>query len=160
METLKKIVTNQYFPAAAVLTAVLAFWAVGLLGGLSLLHNNQPPLATLTWLLFVYFAAVLSPLAGLLAAASLIRRWRRNRAAFQALERASAPASSDRTEAPAKAATSKPATAARNAQATPPQQHTRPAPPRQPTQGAAKRPAPAAGDADKHPHQPGRKQAA
>jgi hypothetical protein len=79
METLKKIVTNQYFPAAAVLTAVILFWAVGLLGGLSLLHNNQPPLTTLTWMLFVYGAAVLTPLAGLLAAADLLRRWRRNR---------------------------------------------------------------------------------
>ncbi len=79
METLKKIVSNQYFPAAAVLNAVLLFWAVGLLGGLSLLHNNQPPLTTLTWMLFVYTAAVLTPLAGILAAADLLRRWRRNR---------------------------------------------------------------------------------
>ncbi len=81
MDTLKKVVTNQYFPAAAVLTAVILFWAVGLLGGLSLLHNNQPPLTTLTWMLFVYGAAVLTPLAGMLAAADLVRRWRRNRAA-------------------------------------------------------------------------------
>ena len=81
METLKKVVTNQYFPAGAVLTAVILFWAVGLLGGLSLLHNNQPPLTTLTWMLFVYGAAVLTPLAGMLAAADLLRRWRRNRAA-------------------------------------------------------------------------------
>ena len=81
METLKKIVSNQYFPAAAVLTAVVLFWAVGLLGGLSLLHNNQPPLTTLTWMLFVYTVAVLSPLAGILAATDLLRRWRRNRAA-------------------------------------------------------------------------------
>ena len=81
METLKKIVSNQYFPAGAVLAAVLLFWAVGLLGGLSLLHNNQPPLTTLTWLLFVYAAAVLTPLAGILAATDLVRRWRRNRAA-------------------------------------------------------------------------------
>jgi hypothetical protein len=80
METLKKIVSNQYFPAGAVLTAVLLFWAVGLLGGLSLLHNNQPPLTTLTWLLFVYGAAVLTPLAGILAAVDLVRRWRRTRA--------------------------------------------------------------------------------
>lgn len=85
METLKKIVTNQYFPAAAVLTAVILFWAVGLLGGLSLLHNNQPPLTTLTWMLFVYGAAVLTPLAGLLAAADLLRRWRRNRDAASEL---------------------------------------------------------------------------
>ncbi len=79
METLKKVVTNQYFPAGAVLTAVLLFWIVGLLGGLSLLNNNQPPLTTLTWMLFVYASAVLTPLAGLFAALDLIRRWRRNR---------------------------------------------------------------------------------
>lgn len=81
METLKKIVSNQYFPVAAVLTAVVLFWAVGLLGGLSLLNNNQPPLTTLTWMLFVYLAAVLTPLAGVLAAVDLLRRWKRNRAA-------------------------------------------------------------------------------
>jgi hypothetical protein len=81
VENLKKIVSNQYFPAAAVLTAVVLFWAVGLLGGLSLLNNNQPPLTTLTWMLFVYFAAVLTPLAGVLAAVDLVRRWKRNRAA-------------------------------------------------------------------------------
>lgn len=81
METLKKIVSNQYFPAAAVLAAVVLFWAIGLLGGLSLLHNNQPPLTTLTWILFVYGAAVLTPLAGALAAVDLVRRWKRNRAA-------------------------------------------------------------------------------
>jgi hypothetical protein len=81
VETLKKIVSNQYFPAAAVLAAVVLFWAVGLLGGLSLLNNNQPPLTTLTWMLFVYLAAVLTPLAGVLAAVDLVRRWKRNRAA-------------------------------------------------------------------------------
>lgn len=81
METLKKIVSNQYFPAAAVLTAVVLFWAIGLLGGLSLLNNNQPPLTTLTWMLFVYLAAVLTPLAGVVAAVDLLRRWKRNRAA-------------------------------------------------------------------------------
>ncbi|MFJ6077022.1 hypothetical protein ACIQC0_01805 [Pseudarthrobacter sp. NPDC092419] len=83
METLKKIVTNQYFPAAAVLGAVLIYWTVGLLGGLSLLHNNQPPLTTLTWLLFVYASAALTPLAGALALVDLVRRWRRNRVAAQ-----------------------------------------------------------------------------
>ncbi|MGO4187965.1 hypothetical protein [Pseudarthrobacter sp. TAF60_1] len=79
MESLKKIVSNQYFPAAAVLTAVVLFWTIAMFGGLSLLHNNQPPMATLTWMLFVYAAAVLTPLAGIIAAADLIRRWRRNR---------------------------------------------------------------------------------
>lgn len=96
METLKKIVTNQYFPAGAVLTAVLLFWVVAMLGGLSLLNNNQPPLTTLTWMLFVYAAAVLTPLAGLLAAVDLVRRWRRNRAA--------APAATAGTAAPSAAA--------------------------------------------------------
>jgi hypothetical protein len=95
METLKKIVSNQYFPAAAVLAAVVLFWAVGLLGGLSLLHNNQPPLTTLTWILFVYGAAVLTPLAGALAAVDLVRRWKRNRAA----EAAFATAEGEATEA-------------------------------------------------------------
>ncbi|GAC1451651.1 MAG: hypothetical protein PVSMB10_07530 [Pseudarthrobacter sp.] len=79
METLKKIVSNQYFPAAAVLTAVVLFWTIAMFGGLSLLNNNQPPMATLTWMLFVYGAAVLTPLAGVIAASDLIRRWRRNR---------------------------------------------------------------------------------
>lgn len=79
MQTLKKIVRNQYFPAAAVLTAVLLFWIIAMFGGLSLLNNNQPPMATLTWMLFVYAAAVLTPLAGILAGVDLVRRWRRNR---------------------------------------------------------------------------------
>lgn len=79
METLKKMASNQYFPAAAVLTAVLLFWIIAMFGGLSLLDNNQPPMATLTWMLFVYAAAVLTPLAGILAAVDLVRRWRRNR---------------------------------------------------------------------------------
>lgn len=83
METLKKIVTSQYFPAAAVLAAVVLFWAAGLMGGLSMLNDNNPPIATLTWMLFVYAAAVLTPLAGLMAAVDLVRRWLRNRNAVQ-----------------------------------------------------------------------------
>lgn len=79
MNTLMTVVTNEYFPAAAVLLAVVLFWTVGLFGGLSLLSTSQPPIATLTWLLFVYTAAVLSPLAGLLAVVDLLRRWLRNR---------------------------------------------------------------------------------
>jgi len=94
METLKKIVSNQYFPAGAVLTAVILFWAVGMLGGLSLLHNNQPPLTTLTWMLFVYMAAVLTPIAGLMAAVDLYRRWRRNRAAAENAAAETSPAAS------------------------------------------------------------------
>ena len=83
METLKKIVTSQYFPAAAVLAAVVLFWAAGIMGGLSMLNDNNPPIATLTWMLFVYAAAVLTPLAGLMAAVDLVRRWLRNRSAVE-----------------------------------------------------------------------------
>lgn len=91
METLKKIVKNQYFPAAAVLAAVVLFWVIAMFGGLSLLNNNQPPMATLTWLLFVYAAAVLTPLAGVVAAVNLVRRWQRNRQYAQALAEAGVP---------------------------------------------------------------------
>jgi len=79
MRTVMKVVRNEYFPAAAVLVLVVLFWTAGLFGGLSLLSRSQPPLATLTWLLFVYVVAVLSPLAGLLAAVDLTRRWLRKR---------------------------------------------------------------------------------
>jgi hypothetical protein len=81
MKTLMAVVRNEYFPAAAVLVFVVLFWTAGLLGGLSLLSTSQPPIATLFWLLFVYAVAVLSPLAGLFAAADLVRRWWRNRRA-------------------------------------------------------------------------------
>lgn len=79
MGMLMRVVRNEYFPAAAVLVLVVLFWTAGLFGGLSLLSRSQPPLATLLWLLFVYAVAVLSPLAGLLAAVDLARRWWRNR---------------------------------------------------------------------------------
>ncbi|QCB99027.1 hypothetical protein E5206_13440 [Arthrobacter sp. PAMC25564] len=79
MNTLKTVVTSEYFPASAVLSGVVIFWTLGLFGGLSLLSTSQTPLMTITWLLFVYGAAVLSPLAGVLAVADLVRRWRRNR---------------------------------------------------------------------------------
>lgn len=91
METLKKIVKNEYFPAAAVLVAVVLFWVIAMFGGLSLLNNNQPPMATLTWMLFVYAAAVLTPLAGVLAAVNLVRRWQRNREYAQAVAQAGLP---------------------------------------------------------------------
>lgn len=79
MKTLTRIVRNEYFPAAAVLVSVVLFWAAGLLGGLSLLRTGQPPLGTLLWLLFVYAATVLSPLAGLLAIIDLLHRRARKR---------------------------------------------------------------------------------
>ena len=79
--TVQRTVTSEYFPAAAVLAGVLLFWVLGLFGGLSLLSNHQTLLTTLSWLLFVYAAAVLTPLAGLIAVVDLSRRWLRNRAA-------------------------------------------------------------------------------
>jgi hypothetical protein len=79
VKNVKRVVKNEYFPAAAVLSGVILFWVLGLFGGLSLLSARQSPVTTLTWLLFVYAVAVLSPLAGLVAAVDLVRRWLRNR---------------------------------------------------------------------------------
>tara|TARA_R100000935_G_C2697456_1_gene108930 strand:- start:31 stop:324 length:294 start_codon:yes stop_codon:yes gene_type:complete len=78
--TVKSTVTNDYFPLAAVLAGVVLFWGIGLFGGLSLLSSHQTLLTTLSWLLFVYAAAVLTPLAGIIAVVDLSRRWLRNRA--------------------------------------------------------------------------------
>ena len=77
--TVKRTVANEYFPATAVLAGVLLFWVLGIFGGLSLLSNHQTLLTTLSWLLFVYAAAVLTPLAGLIAVVDLSRRWLRKR---------------------------------------------------------------------------------
>ena len=82
--TVKTAVSSEYFPAAAVLAGVVLFWGIGLFGGLSLLSNHQTLLTTLSWLLFVYAAAVLTPLAGLVAVVDLSRRWLRNRASDDA----------------------------------------------------------------------------
>lgn len=79
MEKVRKIVRNEYFPAAAVLAGVVLFWAVALSGGLSMLNDRNLPITTLMWMLFVYLIAVLTPLAGLMAAADLVRRYFRNR---------------------------------------------------------------------------------
>lgn len=77
------VVRSEYFPAGAVLVAVVLFWTIGLLGGLSWLSGGQPPLAILTWMIFIYGVVVLSPIAGILAAVDLARRWWRNRQARQ-----------------------------------------------------------------------------
>ncbi|MFH5878713.1 hypothetical protein [Arthrobacter sp. NA-172] len=73
------VLRSEYFPAAAVLVGVILFWTIGLLGGLSWLSGGQPPLAILTWMIFIYGVVVLSPLAGIIAAVDLVRRWLRNR---------------------------------------------------------------------------------
>lgn len=90
--TVKTAVSSEYFPAAAVLAGVVLFWGIGLFGGLSLLSNHQTLLTTLSWLLFVYAAAVLTPLAGLVAVVDLSRRWLRNRASDDADSAATASA--------------------------------------------------------------------
>ncbi|XAS65720.1 hypothetical protein ACOM2C_02870 [Pseudarthrobacter sp. So.54] len=84
LSIVKSAVSNEYFPAGAVLAGVTLFWVLGLFGGLSLLSDHQTLLTTLAWLLFVYVAAVLTPLAGLIAAMDLSRRWLRNRASTAA----------------------------------------------------------------------------
>jgi heme/copper-type cytochrome/quinol oxidase subunit 2 len=68
-----------YVPAAAVLGAVLLFWTAALLGHLSFLSAPRPPLATLVWLIFVYFSIAVTPIMGGLAIADLVRRWRGTR---------------------------------------------------------------------------------
>ncbi|UKA62321.1 hypothetical protein [Arthrobacter sp. FW306-04-A] len=83
METLTAVVRSEYFPAGAVLVGVVLFWTIGVLGGLSWLSGGQPPLAILTWMIFIYGVVVLSPLAGIWAAVDLVRRWCRNRQARQ-----------------------------------------------------------------------------
>ncbi|MEE2522537.1 hypothetical protein V1639_08760 [Pseudarthrobacter sp. J75] len=79
METVRKIVRNEYFPAAAVLALVVLFWAVALAGGLSMLNDRNLPIGTLTWMLFVYLIAALTPFAGIVAAVDLVHRYRWNR---------------------------------------------------------------------------------
>lgn len=61
------------------LVGVVLFWTIGVLGGLSWLSGGQPPLAILTWMIFIYGVVVLSPIAGIWAAVDLARRWLRNR---------------------------------------------------------------------------------
>lgn len=83
VETLMAVVRSEYFPAGAVLVGVVLFWTIGVLGGLSWLSGGQPPVAILTWMIFIYGVVVLSPLAGIWAAVDLARRWWRNRQARQ-----------------------------------------------------------------------------
>lgn len=100
METIKKILRNQYFPAAAVLVAVALFWIVALSGGLSMLNARNAPLATLTWMLFVYLVAALTPVVGLFAAVDLVRRYRWNRT-MQREQNAAVPADRPAQQGPA-----------------------------------------------------------
>lgn len=79
MNRLHKVVRNQYIPSAVALAMAILFWFVGMFGGLSRLSKSQPPLDTLTWLLFIYASIVLSVALGLWAASDLWRRMSRHR---------------------------------------------------------------------------------
>ncbi|MGW9414706.1 hypothetical protein [Arthrobacter cupressi] len=76
MEKLKNVVRSEYFPAGVVLGGVLLFWTVGLLGGLSWLSGGQSPLTVLSWMIFIYAAVVLSPVAVALSVMDISRRYR------------------------------------------------------------------------------------
>ncbi|MEE2570980.1 hypothetical protein V1638_16510 [Pseudarthrobacter sp. J64] len=105
METVRKIVRNEYFPAAAVLALVVLFWVVALAGGLSMLNDRSLPIGTLTWMLFVYLIAALTPFAGIVAAVDLVHRYRWNRQEARArAEAGHAPSQSDAETAPEPAA--------------------------------------------------------
>ena len=79
MQRLQRLMRHDYFPAIAALVLAAAFWVAGLCGGFALLRTARTPVLTLTWMLFVYALAVLSPLATLLAALDLAGRLLRNR---------------------------------------------------------------------------------
>ncbi|WP_458111991.1 hypothetical protein M1D88_17290 [Arthrobacter sp. R1-13] len=70
---------REFVPGTAVLGGVLLFWVAAVLGNLSFLSAPRPPLSTLAWLIFVYAAVAITPIAGGLAAADLVRRWQLNR---------------------------------------------------------------------------------
>ncbi|WP_426299796.1 hypothetical protein [Arthrobacter sp. R-11] len=76
MEKLMRVVRSEYFPAGVVLGGVLLFWTVGLLGGLSWLSGGQSPLTVLSWMIFIYAAVVLSPVAVALSVMDISRRYR------------------------------------------------------------------------------------
>ncbi len=71
-----RVVRSEYFPAGVVLGGVLLFWTVGLLGGLSWLSGGQSPLTVLSWMIFIYAAVVLSPVAVAFSVMDISRRYR------------------------------------------------------------------------------------
>lgn len=67
-------VNRGSMPALIALGAVIAFWTVGLLGGLSLLRESGSPTTTLVGLYLMLALAAGSVIVGILAASDLARR--------------------------------------------------------------------------------------
>lgn len=76
--------TNRdWLPAVVVLACVAVFWAVGLVGGLAMLHGAHSPMATLIGLYFMLALIALSIAVAVLAASDLVRRFTARRHSHQ-----------------------------------------------------------------------------
>ncbi|GAA1116718.1 hypothetical protein [Arthrobacter flavus] len=65
---------RDWLPAVVVLACVVAFWIVGLVGGLAMLREAQSPMATLIGLYFMLALIAVSIAVAVLAASDLTRR--------------------------------------------------------------------------------------
>ncbi|WP_051427456.1 hypothetical protein [Arthrobacter sp. H20] len=65
---------RDWLPAVVVLACVVAFWSVGLVGGLAMLRGAQSPMATLIGLYFMLALIAISITVTVLAASDLTRR--------------------------------------------------------------------------------------
>ena len=65
---------RDWLPAVVVLACVVAFWTVGLVGGLAMLREAQSPMATLIGLYFMLALIAISITVAVLAASDLTRR--------------------------------------------------------------------------------------
>lgn len=65
---------RDWLPAVVVLACVVAFWTVGLVGGLAMLREAQSPMATLIGLYFMLALIAVSITVAVLAASDLTRR--------------------------------------------------------------------------------------
>lgn len=65
---------RDWLPAVLVLAGVVAFWSVGLLGGLAMLREAHSPMATLIGLYSMLALIALSLAVAVLAASDLVRR--------------------------------------------------------------------------------------
>lgn len=71
------------WPSIGALTAVAVFWTVGLLGGLSVLHNGRSPMMTLISLYLMLALVAFSIIVGILAATDLGRRLAQQRRGYR-----------------------------------------------------------------------------
>lgn len=65
---------RDWLPSVAVLVGVVAFWFIGLVGGLAMLREAQSPMATLVGLYFMLALIAISITVAILAASDLVRR--------------------------------------------------------------------------------------